>query len=32
MEVAVSVSLSLLIIAGVFTTVYLIGKLSHHEQ
>ncbi len=32
MEVAVAVTLSLLIIGGVFTTVYLIGTLSHHDE
>jgi len=32
MEVAVSVTLSLLIIGGVFLTVYLIGTLSHHDE
>ncbi len=32
MDVAVSVSFSLLVICGVFLTVYLIGTLSHHDE
>lgn len=31
MDVAISVSLSLLVVGAVFLTVYLIGTLSHHE-
>jgi|GEM_PF-3145143 len=32
MDVAISVTLSLLILGGVFLTVYLIGTLSHHDE
>ena len=32
MDVAISVSLSLLVFGGVVLTVYLIGTLSHHEE
>lgn len=32
MDVAISVSLTLLVIVGVFTTVFLIGKFSHHHE
>lgn len=32
MEVALSVSLSLLVFGGVVLTVYLVGTLSHHEE
>ena len=32
MDVAISVSLALLIVLGVFTTVFLIGKFSHHGE
>lgn len=32
MDVAIAVSLTLLLIGGVFLTVYLIGTLSPHEE
>lgn len=32
MEVAIAVSLTLLLIGGVFLTVYLVGTLSHHDE
>ena len=32
MDVAISVSLSLLVFGGVFLTVYLIGTLAHHDE
>ena len=32
MDVAISVSLSLLIVGSVFLTVYLIGTLSKHDE
>ncbi len=33
MDVAISVSLSLLLIGGVYLTVFLVGTLSpHHEE
>ena len=32
MDVVVSVTLSLLVVVGVFLTVYLIGSLAHHED
>lgn len=32
MDVVISVSLALLVVCGVFLTVYLIGTLSHHEE
>ncbi len=32
MDVVVSVSFSLLVICGVYLTVYLITHLSHHDE
>ncbi len=32
MDVAIAVSLTLLVILCVFTTVFLIGRFSHHEE
>jgi hypothetical protein len=32
MDVAISVSLSLLLVCGVFLTMYLIGTMSCHED
>ena len=32
MDVAISVTLSLLVVACVFLTVYLVGTLAHHDE
>ena len=32
MDVVVSVTLSLLVVCGVFLTVYLLGTFSHHDD
>ena len=32
MDVALSVSLSLLVIVTVFSVVFLLGKFSHHDE
>jgi hypothetical protein len=32
MDVAIAVAFSLLMVGGVYLTVFLIGTLSHHEE